>query len=114
MRVSDAVHGGRIDFDVVRIERLPVPFQNPSKSIAVSTRDKLFRQRRHGLFRRNRASIPQPLRERAGEPAHLVPAFITFPDSNGYAHKLVGPSEIPVRFLDIHYIGDHSTTTAGD
>src|SRR5882724_8967334 len=114
MRVNDAVHGGRIYFDVVRIERLPIPFQDPSESIPVSTRDKLFRQCRHSLFHWNRASIPQSLRERAGEPAHFVPAFFTFLDAHGYAHELVRPPEIPVRFLDIHHIGDHSTATAGD
>ena len=91
MRVSDAVHGGGIDLDVVGIERLPVALQNPGEPIPIGAGDELFRQRRHSFLYWNRAGIPQSLGERAREPTHFVAAFFTFLDTHGDAHKLVGP-----------------------
>src|SRR5262249_8167229 len=114
MRVNDTVYRRGINFNVVGIERLPITFQNPNKPVPIGSCDQLFGQRRHGLLRRNRARISQPLRERAGESAHLVAAPFTFLDTHSHAHKLVGPAEMPVRWSNINYISDHTTAVVDD
>ena len=114
MRINDTVYGGGIDLDVVGIERLPVAFQNPAEPIPIGAGDELFEAVPLQLPLLESCGYPlTPLRERA-RAAHLVAAFFTFLDTHGYAHELVRPAEIAVRFLDIHYIGDHSAAAAGN
>src|SRR5919106_306699 len=114
MRFSDAAGGSGIDSDVFRVERFAVTLENRRQPVPVSASDQLFGQRSHSFLGRYVTRVLQSLGERAGKPTHFVTTFVTFFDAHGNTHKLVRAAELTVRFFDVHYVGDHSTTRARD
>src|SRR5262249_60890005 len=66
------------------------------------------------LLARMWSSTLTPFGKRRAESPPPVAAPLPFLEPHSHAHKLVGPAEIAVRFVDVHHIGDHSAAAAGN